>query len=133
MYMCMYNTHTFSHGEKEGRICMKKHDATTPLHPRCLNKPGAPHIHTHIYTYTYTRRLKKRDNCSEEACNHAIASQMPQETKCRLADICICNDGDLQELQQQVDATCRTLNRDINSHVTRVWKPSTHHVTLSSS
>lgn len=48
------------------------------------------------------QRLMSRDGSSKEAAQARINSQMPLEAKVKLADVVIHNDGDMQELQQQV-------------------------------
>jgi dephospho-CoA kinase len=50
------------------------------------------------------RRLQQRDGIDAEAAERHIAAQMSLEEKRRLADYIIDNDGDLAELERQVQA-----------------------------
>lgn len=56
------------------------------------------------------RRLRKRNpELSKEECQARIDSQLPLETKEKMADIVIDNSGDLEELREQVEYARRDL------------------------
>lgn len=58
----------------------------------------------HIPREEQIRRLFIRDGLSREEALQRIASQMPQDEKCRRADACISTEGTIEDTRQQIRA-----------------------------
>lgn len=60
---------------------------------------------------TQIQRLMRRSQLSEEEANLRISSQLPMIEKVGLADYCIDNSGDLEDLEKQILQLIKTLNK----------------------
>ncbi|KAA9230161.1 dephospho-CoA kinase [Streptococcus anginosus] len=61
---------------------------------------------------TQIKRLKERNGYSQEEAQQRLASQMKLEDKVPYADFVIKNDGNLEELIEQIDKKLRRLRND---------------------
>lgn len=61
---------------------------------------------------TQIKRLKSRNGYSQEEAQQRLASQMKLEDKVPYADFVIKNDGNLEELIEQIDKKLRRLRND---------------------
>ena len=61
---------------------------------------------------TQIKRLKARNGYSQEEAQQRLASQMKLEDKVPYADFVIKNDGNLEELIEQIDKNLRRLRND---------------------
>lgn len=61
---------------------------------------------------TQIKRLKARNGYSQEGAQQRLASQMKLEDKVPYADFVIKNDGNLEELIEQIDKKLRRLRND---------------------
>lgn len=61
---------------------------------------------------TQIKRLKARNDYSQEEAQQRLASQMKLEDKVPYADFVIKNDGNLEELIEQIDKKLRRLRND---------------------
>ena len=80
------------------KICIV--DAPT-LIEQGLNKEMDYNILVSVEIDTQVKRIRKRDNLSDEEIMKRIESQMPLDKKKKYVDYLICNDGDLENTRMQ--------------------------------